>query len=96
MKEQSEVTKYEKMKNKDVRAFQPPIPLPQRLKQSKLDSKYAKFLTMFKKMEINIPVAEALSQMQHYAKFLKDIINKKRKLDKDGVVNLSATYSAII
>ena len=44
---------------------------------------------MFKKLEINIPFAEALAQMPNYAKFMKDIINKKRKLDDCGTVNLS-------
>ena len=34
--------------------------------------------------------------MPHYAKFMKDIISKKRKLDEGGVVCLSATCSAII
>ena len=43
---------------------------------------------MFKKLEINIPFAEALAQMPHYAKFMKHIICKKRKLDEDGEVNL--------
>ena len=51
---------------------------------------------MFKKLEINIPFAEALAQMPHYAKFMKDIISKNRKLDEGGVVSLSATCSAII
>ena len=34
--------------------------------------------------------------MPHYAKFMKDIISKKRKLDTRGAVSLSANYSAII
>ena len=51
---------------------------------------------MFKKLEINIPFAEALAQMPHYAKFMKDIISKKRKLDEGGVVSLSTNCSAII
>ena len=51
---------------------------------------------MFKKLEINIPFVEALTQMPHYAKFMKDILTKKRKLDEDRMVSLSATCSAII
>ena len=34
--------------------------------------------------------------MPHYAKFMKDIISKERKLDEGGVVSFSATCSAII
>ena len=83
-------------KKEEARSYQPPIPFPQRLKQSKLDNQYAKLLNMFKKLEINIPFAKALAQIPHYEKFMKDIIRKKRKLDECGVVNLSANYSVII
>ena len=51
---------------------------------------------MFKKLEINIPFVEALAQMPYYAKFMKDILNKKRKFDEYGVLNLSLTCSAVI
>ena len=34
--------------------------------------------------------------MPHYAKFLKDIIKKNRKLDEGGVVSLSVNCNAII
>ena len=95
MKDHDEVTKEEKVKNEEVRVYQAPVPFPQRLQQSKLDNQYAKFLNIFKNLEINIPFAEALAQMPHYAKFMKDI-SKKRKLDEGGVVSFSANYSAII
>ena len=83
-------------KKEEVRTYQPPIPFPQRLKQSKLDNQYVKFLNMFKKLEINIPFAEVLAQMPHYAKLMKYIINKKRKLDESGVLGLSTSCIAII
>ena len=34
--------------------------------------------------------------MPHYAKFMKDIISKKRKLDEGGVVSLSTNCSVRI
>ena len=78
LKKNSEMQIEKKVQKKEeVRAYRPPIPFPQRLKQSKLDDQFAKFLNMFKKIEINIPLFEALAQMPHYAKFMKDIINKK-------------------
>ena len=61
-----------------------------------MDDQFSKFLNMFKKLEINIPFAEALAQMPHYAKFMKDIISKKRQFDENGVVTLSTNCSAII
>ena len=51
---------------------------------------------MFKKMEVNIPFLEALTQMPHYAKFIKDILSRKRKIVEEGVVSLIATCSVVI
>ena len=51
---------------------------------------------MFKKIEINIPFSEALTQMPHYAKFMKDILNEKRKFAEERVVSLTATCSVVI
>ena len=51
---------------------------------------------MFKKIEINIPFLEALTQMPYYDKFMKDILSKKRKIFEERVVSLTATYSAVI
>ena len=33
--------------------------------------------------------------MPHYAKFLKDILNRKKKIDEEGIVNLIATDSVV-
>ena len=47
---------------------------------------------MFKKIEINIPFVEALTKISHYAKFMKDVLSKKKKI-VEGVVNVTTTYS---
>ena len=51
---------------------------------------------MFKKIEINISFSEALTQMPHYAKFIKDILSKKRKIAEEGIVSLTATCRVVI
>ena len=51
---------------------------------------------MFKKIEINIPFIEALTQMPNYEKILRDILSKKRRFTQKGVVILIATCSAVI
>ena len=53
-----------------------------------MDDHFSKFLNIFTKIEVNIPFAKALAQMPHYAKFMKDILSKKRKLDEEGMVSL--------
>ena len=61
-----------------------------------MDDQFSKFLNMFKKIKVNIPFVEALAQMPHYAKFMKDILRKKRKLDEKEVVRLSSTCNVVI
>ena len=34
--------------------------------------------------------------MPHYAKFMKAIFSRKRKIAEEGIVSLTATYSAVI
>ena len=79
-----------------MKSYVPHIPFSQRMQKSKLDDQFAKFLNMFKKLEVNIPFAEALAQMLRYAKFMKGILSKKRKLDEHAMVSLTTTCSAVI
>ena len=72
------------------------MPFPQRLQKSRREEQFSKFLDIFKKIEINIPFAEVISQMPLYAKFLKEILSKKRKIAEEGIVNLTAMCSSII
>ena len=83
-------------KKEGVQAYTPSVPFPQRLQKSRREEQFSKFLDIFKKLEINIPFAEVISQIPVYAKFLKDILSKKRKIPEKGIVNLTATCCAII
>ncbi|XP_073120636.1 uncharacterized protein [Henckelia pumila] len=67
-----------------------------RFKKKALDEKFSKFLDIFKKIYINIPFADALEQMPHYAKFMKDVIARKRKLEEFETVKLTEERSAIL
>ncbi|XP_058776375.1 uncharacterized protein LOC131650691 [Vicia villosa] len=72
------------------------LPFPQRQRKKGQHEKYfEKFLEMFKNWEINIPFSETLEQMPIYAKFMKDIISKKRTIDTNPVL-LTETCSAIL
>ena len=53
-------------------------------------------MEIFKKIEINIPFAEVINEMPNYENFLKEILSKKKKIDEEGIVNLTATCSAVI
>ncbi|XP_022847521.1 uncharacterized protein LOC111370040 [Olea europaea var. sylvestris] len=82
----------EKAGNKEtvtVNPYEPPIPFPQRSKNHKMEQQYKKFLEIFKKLHINIPLVDALFQMPSYAKFLKDILSNKCKLEDHETVMLT-------
>ncbi|XP_047949473.1 uncharacterized protein LOC125195358 [Salvia hispanica] len=72
------------------------IPFPQVVHKKKLDEKFAKFLEIFKRVHLNIPLIEALQQMPGYLKFLKEIMSKKKKLVDYETVSLTENCSAII
>ena len=72
------------------------MPFPQRIQKAKREEQFSRFLDIFKKIEINIPFVEVINQMPIYAKFLKEILNKKRKIAEEGIVNLTATCSVVI
>ena len=69
---------------------------PHRLKKSKLDKQFTKFMEVFKKLHINIPFADALEHMPSYVKLMKDILSKKRRLSNFEIVNLTEECSAIL
>ena len=82
-------------KNEEMQAYMLAVPFPRRLQKEKMEEQFSRFLDMFKKIEINIPFFEALDQMPNYAKFLKDILSKKRRFAEEGVMNLT-TCNAVI
>ncbi|XP_052736718.1 uncharacterized protein LOC128197907 [Vigna angularis] len=53
-------------------------------------------MEIFKKLKINIPFSEALQQMPSYAKFLEELLTKKRKYIEEETIEVQGNYSAII
>ncbi|XP_073120177.1 uncharacterized protein [Henckelia pumila] len=73
-----------------------PPPFSTALKKANIDAQFAKFLEVFKKLHINIPFADSLLQMHSYAKFLKEILSNKRKIEAHAMVNLIENCSALV
>ena len=95
-KEEELERKKERVDRKDIHNSGPAVPFPQRLQKSKIEEQFARFLKTFQKLEISMPFTEVVTQMPLYAKFLKDILSKKRKIVGEGIVNLTATCSALM
>ncbi|XP_070023179.1 uncharacterized protein [Nicotiana sylvestris] len=73
----------------------PPPPFPQRLARKVDDSKLKKFYDILKQLSINIPFVEAFQEMSGFAKYLKDLITKKKTTKNKGV-NVTHRVSSII
>ncbi|TIE41992.1 hypothetical protein DIZ51_16950 [Legionella pneumophila] len=50
---------------------------------------------MMKSITINVPLVEALEQMSGYAKFMKDLVTKKRSIECE-TINMTHQVSAIV
>ncbi|XP_076896197.1 uncharacterized protein LOC143549082 [Bidens hawaiensis] len=79
-----------------VRTYVPPIPYPGRLKKQKMEEQYGKFLELFKQLHINLPFLDALKEMPKYAKFLKEVLSNKKKLEELSCVTLNEECSAVL
>jgi len=76
--------------------YNPPLPFPQRMTTAKLDLQFGKFLEVLRKLYINIPFTEDLTQMPSYAKFLTEILPNKRNLEEHEIAALTKECSATI
>ena len=56
----------------------------------------AKFLDIFKKLEITFPFGEALQQMPLYAKILKDVLTKKNRYNHSDRIVVEGNCSVVI
>ncbi|XP_014506435.1 uncharacterized protein LOC106766200 [Vigna radiata var. radiata] len=55
------------------------LPYPKTYSRREKEKQFERFMEIFRKLEITIPFSEALQQMPSYAKFLKELLLKKRK-----------------
>ncbi|XP_070056750.1 uncharacterized protein [Nicotiana tomentosiformis] len=63
----------------------PPPPYPQRLAKKNGENQFKKFIDMMKNLSINVPLVEALEKMPGYAKFMKDLVTKKRSINFETI-----------
>ncbi|CAL9001011.1 unnamed protein product, partial [Prunus brigantina] len=73
-------------------AFRPIAPFPSRLSNSKKDQGLDEIMETFRKVQINIPLLNAITQIPKYAKFLKDLCTNKRRFKEHEQVALSEEF----
>jgi len=88
--------KEKESKTLPPKPYMPPLLFPQSFAKGKLDSQFGKFLDMLKKLHVSVPFLDALSQMPLYAKFLKEILSEKKKIDEHKTVALGEECNAVV
>lgn len=73
-----------------------PPPFPTRFQLSNKAKEEKEILDTFRKVEVNIPLLDAIKQVPRYAKFLKELCTNKRKLRGNETVNMSENVSAVL
>ncbi|XP_027182318.1 uncharacterized protein LOC113780741 [Coffea eugenioides] len=71
-------------------------PFPSRLEKSKKQNKEKEILEVFRKVDINNPLLDAIKQVPKYAKFLRDLCVNRRRLRGDERVIVGENVSAVL
>ncbi|CAN6583728.1 unnamed protein product [Malus baccata var. baccata] len=74
----------------------PNVPFPRRFMQSKKEEAEKDILETFRKVQVNIPLLDAIKQVPKYAKFLKELCTTKRRMSNKEIVKVSENVSAIL
>ncbi|KAM1019200.1 hypothetical protein ACFX2C_040740 [Malus domestica] len=72
------------------------VPFPSRFKQTKKEEAEKDILETFRKVQVNIPLLNAIKQVPRYAKFLKELCTKRRRISNKEVVQVSENVSAVL
>ncbi|KAH9753491.1 hypothetical protein KPL71_015087 [Citrus sinensis] len=73
-----------------------PLPFPSRFAKSKKEGQEKDILETFRKVEVNIPLLDAIKQIPRYAKVLKELCTSKRKLRGDEKVHMGENVSTVL
>jgi len=72
------------------------VPYPMVPSKKEKDRRLARFLDIFRKLEITMPFEGALQQMPLYSKFLKDMLTRKHKYIHQENIVVEGNCSAVI
>ncbi|CAN6579312.1 unnamed protein product [Malus baccata var. baccata] len=69
---------------------------PRKFMQSKKDESDKDILDTFKKVQVNIPLLDAIKQVPKYAKFLNELCTTRKRASNKDVVKVSENVSAVL
>lgn len=81
----------------ELKKYNPgPLPFPNLTKQELKEKKDMELRRIFSKVEVNIPLLDAIRQIPRYSKFLKDLCTKKVRFEENAHFVMSENCSAIL
>ncbi|KAM1074448.1 hypothetical protein ACFX2B_019196 [Malus domestica] len=72
------------------------VPFPSRFMQTKKKEAEKDILETFRKVQVNIPLLDAIKQVPRYAKFLKELCTTRKRMSTKEVVKVGENVSAIL
>ena len=72
------------------------VPFPSRFMQTKKEEAEKDILETFRKVQVNIPLLDAIKQVPRYAKFLKELCTTRKRFSTKEVVKVGENVSAIL
>ncbi|KAG8649366.1 hypothetical protein MANES_08G079611v8 [Manihot esculenta] len=76
--------------------FHIPPPFPKRFERIQKEKEEKEILETFRKVEINIPLLDAVKQISRYVKFLKELCTNRRKLAEREKVSVDEVVTVVI
>ncbi|XP_070665017.1 uncharacterized protein [Malus domestica] len=73
-----------------------PVPFLRRFMKSKKEQIDKEILDTFRKVQVNLPLLDAIKQVPKYAKFLKELCKNKRRFNDQEIVALREEVSAVL
>ncbi|CAN6720978.1 unnamed protein product [Malus baccata var. baccata] len=72
------------------------LPFPSRFMHTKKEEAERDILETFRKVQVNIPLLDAINQVPRYAKFLKELSTTRKRMSTNEVVKVGENVSAIL
>ncbi|CAN6566748.1 unnamed protein product [Malus baccata var. baccata] len=74
----------------------PNAPFPRRFMQSKKEKNEKDIIETFRKVQLNIPLLDAIKQVPRYANFFKELCTTRKRISNKEVVKVSENVSAVL
>ncbi|XP_024981754.1 uncharacterized protein LOC112518337 [Cynara cardunculus var. scolymus] len=86
----------EEAKKKTPKVIVQAPPFPSRFEKTKRENEEKEILDTFRKVQVNIPLLDAIKQVPRYAKFFKELCTNKKKLKGNEKISMSQNVSAVL